>query len=261
MVHVRMAGLRIALEGPSGLPGGWGALAPFLAGDTGTPDVRVTWRLVDPLPCPEWKGDAGIEDLSCGSVVFRRADFHGRMFKDKAVLDTAPTPGALVSVLRYVVSLGLLPRGGLLLHSAALVGAGGAQVLFGPSGAGKSTAAALSGSRTVLSDELCALRRGEAGWRAYGTPFSGSLGVPGAAADAPLKGLAALEQAEQAALRDCPPGEGVRRLFPQVFRPGTCPARNAAWLALAARLVEEAPCRILSFRRDPGFWDVLERAA
>jgi hypothetical protein len=258
----RIAAIDLVLDGKgTELPGGWGDLEPFRITPAGAaPGFLLDWRCAAGLPNPGWHGDAAFEDLADGVVAFRRADFEGRVdpAMGRGVLETAPSVGAVRSALRFVASLALLERDGFLLHSAGLVESGSAYLLFGPSGAGKSTAAGLSRPRILLSDELCALRRVGAGWRAFGTPFAGSLGEPGGSGEAPVGAVAFLEKAETVSTCPLAAGEMLPLLYPQIFRPSRASGRHTRWLALAASLAVSVPCLTLRFRRDPSFWDVLK---
>ncbi len=260
MPRLRIASLRILLDGPERPPLGWGSLEPFLDHAAGPVDFLLRWRLTGRPPNPAFRGEAAVEDLQDGSVAFHRRDFDG--WVDPAAgfgaLETSPSAGSLRSALRFVVSLGLLERGGFLLHSAGLLRGGDAFVLCGPSGAGKSTAAALSRpGAAVLSDELCGLCRTPAGWRVFGTPFSGSLEI-GSPQEGSLACVAFLEQSALVEARPLSPSETVRRLYAQVFRPGLRTDRHARWLALASFASSEARCFLLRFRQDPSFWGILQ---
>lgn len=255
---LRIASVGIALEGPERPERGWGELAGFLSSSSGPVDVRLSWRMLAGLPNPGLEGEAAFEDLPHGAVRFRRADFDGTFdpARGTGALATSPTPAALRAALRFVVSLALLERGGLLLHAAALRRDGAAYVLFGPSGAGKSTAAALSAGRAeVLTDELCGLVPGP--WRAFGTPFAGQLAGRTMPGEAPVRVLAMLEQAPEVSTGPAGEPEAVRRLYAQVFRPSHDPGRHARWLGACRSAATEVPCTRLRFRKDPSFWEVL----
>lgn len=261
MPSLGLAGLTILLDGPPSPPGGWGILGPFLS--SGSPDLRLAWSPVEGIALPGWKADGAYEDLPGGTVAFRRADFEGRLdpATGRGELRTSGTPNALRSALRYVCALALLERDGFLLHSAGLRRDALGYVLCGPSGAGKTTAAGLSRPRAeVLSDEMPVLRRDGGRWRVWGTPFAGDLEAC-TPASAPLASLAFLEQSPEVSADPLHPSEALRRLYPQVFKASALPARHARWLSLASALVRAVPPVRLRFRRDDGFWRVLERAA
>ena len=268
MIVLRIASLRIGLEGlPAGLPA-WEVLAPFEESPAGAPDLRLRCRVVPGHPHPEWKGDADFEDLPDGAVAFRRQDFEGRFDPASGLgeVEVCPHAGSLRATLRFSVALALLERDGFLLHAAGLSSGGTAHVLCGPSGAGKSTAAALSQGRArILSSELCGLLRGPGGgWQAWGTPFAAPEDPRGSPEGAPLAALALIEQSARAEALPVGPSEAVRRLYPQILRPSRRRDRHARWLDLAAAASREVPCFRLGFRKDASFWKVLqagERAA
>ncbi len=260
MPTLRIADLTISLEGAGLLPRGWALLSPFLVPDVASPDLRLDWSLGPAPPQPREAGEAEVTDLPGGLVSFVRWDFEGAVdpVRGTGMLRTSPSAGAVGAALRFAVALTLLERDGLLLHAAAMRIGQRAYVLSGPSGAGKSTAAGLSsGLASVLSDELPALRRGSAGWTAFGTPFHGDLRAA-LSEQAPLGRLALLEQsATRVELAPLPPAEAVRRLYAQVFRVGVDARRHARWLSLVAALVRDPGCSVLRFRRESSFWEAL----
>ena len=83
--------------------------------------------------------------------------------------------GVFENFFRLLVAYRILALGGVLVHSAGIVGSRGASVFFGPTRSGKSTLAAraLAASRTLLCDDLNALLPTESGFQAVGVPFTG----------------------------------------------------------------------------------------
>jgi hypothetical protein len=81
------------------------------------------------------------------------------------------------SFLRVVYSILLARSNGALVHGACVMAANAAWLMVGMSGAGKSTLCA-QGFKTVLGNELVAVRRDGAGFRVFATPFWGDS-VPG----------------------------------------------------------------------------------
>lgn len=65
----------------------------------------------------------------------------------------------------------LSARKGFAVHGCLLESQGKSILFVGPSGAGKSTIAKNSIGATVVSDEMCAVRRQDGCWYAYGLPF------------------------------------------------------------------------------------------
>jgi hypothetical protein len=170
--------------------------------------------------------------------------------------------GALINSLRVLVAYGLLDRGGLLLHSAAIESAGRAYVFFGPSGAGKSTLCHISAQtgRTVISDELNALVPAGDGFEVLALPFAGDFGrtaIPSAAIE--LGGLFRLRQAPAHELVELPRATAIASLFAACPYVNVDPVANDRVLALAQRL---QPLRMLELRfsLDAAFWSLVETA-
>jgi hypothetical protein len=115
-------------------------------------------------------------------------------------------PFSIDCILR-VIWAALLPRvGGMLVHGCGLRHAEAGYVFPGPSGAGKTTLARkVPDPDDVLSDELCALRRTDDGWRVHGTPFWGDFERGGISMRGwPLRTLAFLAQAPDDAVTVTP---------------------------------------------------------
>ena len=83
------------------------------------------------------------------------------------------------SFLRILYSLILVQEGGFLLHAASVVRDGQGYAFMGKSGAGKSTIAAHSPEQSVLSDEISLIKKVEADYRLYSTPFWGEQEIKG----------------------------------------------------------------------------------
>jgi hypothetical protein len=56
------------------------------------------------------------------------------------------------------------------------------------------------------------------------------------------------------------PRRALERLLPNVLFFARDPELTARVLDIAGELVESVPCFDLSFRLDPGFWEVIDRA-
>jgi len=77
----------------------------------------------------------------------------------------------LENYLRTLTASLILDRGGLLVHSAAVVRGGRAYLFFGPSGSGKTTVTRLSPRDMVLSDDLALVLPAREGFVVAGIPF------------------------------------------------------------------------------------------
>jgi hypothetical protein len=154
-----------------------------------------------------------------------------------------------------------LREGAVLLHAAGAVRAGRGYVFFGPSGAGKTTTARLSlaAGCTVLSDDLVILKKSGGGWQVCGVPFRGELPeAPRTNLSAPAAGLFVLVKHPEHQVAPAPFAEAVARLaacVPFVMRR---PAGARAVAAICGELAAAVPVHYLRFRRDPGFWEILD---
>lgn len=170
--------------------------------------------------------------------------------------DREETWGIVENVLRPLVAMRLLARGGLLVHSAAVEG-----FLFaGASGAGKSTIAkmAVDAGLNVWSDDLNAVVRQENGFVLAPLPFTGDLEEHQIANDTiPLRAVIALEKRADERLRAMPLAEAVSLLVRSAPYVNRDPARAALLLDRAAEVAAAVPRHVLTFRRDGDPWPIL----
>jgi hypothetical protein len=167
---------------------------------------------------------------------------------------------SLDSFLRILYSLALVEARALVVHAASLVRHRHAHLFCGRSGSGKTTVARLSPDATLLSDELSIVRVSDGRAHCYGTPFWGELARAGDDRAAPLAGIHFLHHGPRHASSVVTPRQAIERLLPNVLFFARDPELTARVLAIAADLVDAAPCSDLSFRLDPGFWEVIDRA-
>jgi hypothetical protein len=191
-----------------------------------------------------------------------RYDFAGRIDLDRRVADVTIAEAhelTLDSFLRVMLSLALLPARGLLVHAASVVRGGRGYLFPGVSGAGKTTLCRLSTDATLLSDELSIVSTSIDGPTVHGTPFWGELARAGEAGTAALSGIYFLRHAPRHAVTPLGERAALTRLLPTVMSFAREPDVVARVLDLAADLVAAVPCFVLDFRRDPGFWEAIER--
>lgn len=176
------------------------------------------------------------------------------------LVDGAPFLASLEYYLRVAYALMAIRGDGLLIHAAGLQPEKGVYLFIGRSGSGKSTVVALSAHATALNDDLVLLRRRDATWIAYGTPFwnSESADRHGETASGPVTGIYRLVQDRKAYVAPLSLSAATAELV------SNCPVVNAsaAWLpALISRcsqLASEVQVRNLHFGKDAGFWQLLE---
>ena len=157
--------------------------------------------------------DIVFEARDCGELFLRRAEKYRVLSgKPEFVLEVtddevrSSREGSAMSddSIRYMLSgskfyFELIKRGGMMLHSSAVVKDGRAYLFSGPSGVGKSTHTGywlkLYPDAYILNDDKPALRLTENGFFAYGTPWSGKHDIS-RNEGVPLGGIAFLERAE-----------------------------------------------------------------
>lgn len=228
-------------------------------------DGADDWEIdVAAVPGPSGRSDAIVVERSdAGRVTAARHDF-------SATLDLPAHRGrvaltdvdaiAVDAFVRVTWSLALLDADGLLVHAASLARGERAWLFCGRSGSGKTTLARLATDARLLSDEISCVRLTADGPRAWGTPFWGDLERPGENRGIPLSALYFLEQADHHARERLAPARALERLLPTVLFFAKDPALTARAFAIAARLVKAVPCFRLAFRRDTGFWEVIDDA-
>ncbi len=185
-----------------------------------------------------------------------RASFDLRTRRGELVC--IPNPYSVDTLLRIVHSLLLAPAGGLLLHASGGIRGGRGYLFSGVSGAGKTTMARLAPPDVqLLTDEISYLRREARGFRVYGTPFAGELGIQGENVSAPLAAIYLLEHGDENRLERVAEAEAARRLM-----------RNVLFFAREADLVSQVfstVCEIsrcvpvfrLQFVPDSRVWEMI----
>lgn len=263
--YYEVAGLRVRLDGDvfesDLLAERWG---PFKS-DADTADLHLD---IEPAVgfYNEEVADGRLVDspyvLRNGLWTVHRIDYEGTFVAPGNLrARTDGTVGALNGLLRHLLVVALLERGGLLLHAAGFLAAGQALALAGPSGAGKTTACRHSPAwTTVLGDEQIALcPRGGEIW-ACGTPIIGELARPGLRDGGPLHAIHFIEHASQNRCTRLGVRDGLRRLLPTtVFYPRDRDI-NARAIDVCASIASRVPTFRLEALGDGSFWPLLQAA-
>lgn len=168
--------------------------------------------------------------------------------------------GTIENFLRGLYAWLLLEDGGLLLHAAGLIRNGRGYVFFGASGSGKTTVTRLSMPQaTVLSDDLVMLRQYDGVLHVCGVPFRGALvEAPRVNARAPLAGLYRLVKSEEHRVEPLPRAAGIAELI------GSAPfvvkdlRINGTLVQVCGQMQSALPVQRLYFRKDVGFWKVID---
>lgn len=164
--------------------------------------------------------------------------------------------------LRVALALFAWSRGGLLVHSAAVLVGAAAFLFMGQSGSGKSTVVSLSQGRdrsVALSDDLTLLRYTDNGWWVYGTPFwnlqTGAR--DGQTASGRAQVIYKLVQDREVFAEPMSVAAAAAELL------ANCPIVNnqpdlLADLMLRCRdIIKAVGAQKLRFRKDAAFWDII----
>src|SRR5882757_6603510 len=219
------------------------------------PELVLDFELIEPGPVSD--DDVRVRRESTDWLL-ERGDFQARWnpLTGRGRVRQSPNPYSLDSVLRILHSLVLSAQGGFLLHAASGICDGRAYLFSGVSGAGKTTLTRLAPPDvTLLTDEISYIRPREAGYSAYGTPFSGELAKAGENTNAALSALFFLEQGPENRVDELPPAEGVRRLMRNILFFAEDSQLVEKLLATACDFVQKVPVRRLTFYPDSRVWD------
>lgn len=167
--------------------------------------------------------------------------------------------GLIENYLRVLYAWIALEHASLLLHSCGIIRDGKGYVFFGPSGSGKTTTATLSAAHTILSDDLVIVKKVGRAYHACGVPFRGDLPeAPRTNASAELRGLFTLVKDTQHFLAPLALPDAVTQLVRCVPFVMAQPDNARRVTEICFDLVTHVPVRALHFRRDDGFWKVID---
>lgn len=170
-------------------------------------------------------------------------------------------PYSIDAVLRIVHTLVLARQGGFLLHSASAIRNGKAFLFAGVSGAGKTTISRLAPpDATLLTDEISYVRRSgkrEAGYTAFGTPFTGELAKLGENVSAPIAALYLLAQGPENRIDPVAPGEAARSLLANVLFFAEDEELVQSTFHSAFEFVSRVPVSRLTFVPDARVWELI----
>jgi hypothetical protein len=262
-IRIEIAGMSIALlvDDPAASQRIREQYASFLA-EGGVPELRIRVHVEE--------GDTFVP-LDPGPWVIETVFENGRLdyasYLEKGFVDLLSGDGRLVlrpnasieNFLRVVYAWLCLGYQGLLLHASGVLREGKAFVFFGYSGSGKSTIAGLAAGHTVLSDDMVIIKKENGTYYAYGVPFRGAgQEAPRTNAKGELKGLFRLRKGPEHRVEPLRPATAISELLadlPFVVKPD---GNIGAVMAIAQDVVRTLPVAELFFRRDTGFWSVID---
>ena len=212
---------------------------------------------------PPGAGDPGAAvQVSQGNGLWTltRGDFRAEWepAKRRGRIRQTANPYSIDAVLRIVHTLVLAKQGGFLMHSASAIRNGRAFLFAGVSGAGKTTISRLAPpDATLLTDEISYVRKGENGYVAYGTPFTGELAKLGENVSAPIGALYLLAQGRENRIDPVPASEAARAMLAnQLFFAEDEELVQATFHA-AFEFVSRVPVSRLTFFPDARVWELI----
>jgi hypothetical protein len=168
--------------------------------------------------------------------------------------------GLIENYLRVLYAWLALDHDSLLLHACGIIRDGKGYVFFGPSGSGKTTTAILSAEYTILSDDLVIIKKVAETYHACGVPFRGDMPeAPRTNASAPLRGLFTLVKDTEHYLAPLTLPDAVAQLVRCVPFVMNQPENAHRVTQVCLDFATCVPVRVLHFRRDAGFWNVIDQ--
>jgi hypothetical protein len=195
-----------------------------------------------------------------GRWILSRGDFRAEWAPEACAgwIRQTANPYSIDAVLRIVHTLVLARQGGFLLHSASAIRKGRAFLFAGVSEAGKTTISRLAPPDvTLLTDEISYVRRHEAGYLAFGTPFTGELAKLGENVSAPVAALYLLAKGLENRIDQVASGEAVQSLLTNLLFFAEDEELVKSTFHSAVEFVGRVPVSRLTFVPDSRVWELI----
>lgn len=199
-----------------------------------------------------------------GRWTFERGDFRAEWepISHTGWIRQTANPYSIDAVLRIVHTLVLAREGGFLLHSASAIRNGKAFLFAGVSEAGKTTISRLAPpDATLLTDEISYVRKDarkqDAGYVAYGTPFTGELAKLGENVSAPIAALYLLAKGKENRIDPIPPAKAARSLLANLLFFAEDEELVQSTFHSAFEFVSRVPVSRLTFVPDARVWELI----
>ena len=167
--------------------------------------------------------------------------------------------GCPENFLRVLYAWECIEQRAILMHAAGIIRNGSGYVFYGHSGSGKTTTTMLSPGVQILSDDLVVLRIIDERVVVQGVPFRGAMRtVPRPDGSAPLVGIFSLNKATEHRIELMSSGTAIGSMAACVPFVLFTPQQAFRVLAICSEIVRRIPVRRLSFKQDPGFWEVID---
>ena len=226
-------------------------------GDSDEPEIEFD---VDLVPQSSPDPDDLCVTRRRGRWCLKRGDFRAEWepASRRGWIRQSANPYSIDAILRILHTLVLAREGGFLMHSASAIRNGKAFLFAGVSGAGKTTISRLAPPDvTLLTDEISYVCKQDAGYVAFGTPFTGELAKLGENVSAPVAALYLLAQGPENRIDPLAAGEAARSLLANVlfFAEDEELVRSAFYSAF--EFVSRVPVSRLTFVPDTRVWELI----
>lgn len=167
---------------------------------------------------------------------------------------------SLMAFIRLVVSVVIINRGGLALHSSCIFKNNRAHLFAGTSGSGKSTIVKLTDEPLLYSDEVTLVRKGQSGiFEVHHSPFRSEFHTDSLDSTEKIAGVFFLQQDSGVYLEPLPQTQALIKLLPNVFFPIV--ARNPfeqKIFQLCLDFLSQVRAMVMHFRKDNSFWRCID---
>ncbi len=163
---------------------------------------------------------------------------------------------ALMAYLRTLLSVVIVEKGGLAIHSSCLRQKDRAYIFSGQSGAGKSTVVKLTDEPVLYSDEITLVRKNASGdFILHHSPFRSEFFTPYAPPVGNIAGLFLLKQDSRVFIEHLPKTNALLQLLANIFFPvtGNNPMAEKVF-SLCCDFLNQVPAAELHFKKDNTFW-------
>lgn len=167
---------------------------------------------------------------------------------------------ALMAFIRLIVSVVIIGRGGLAIHSSCIFKNNRAYIFSGSSGYGKSTIVKLTDKPLLYSDEVTLVRKDESGiFNVYHSPFRSEFNTEALNATEKIAGTFFLRQDSRVYLEPLSQTQALIKLLPNVFFPVV--ERNPfeqKIFKICLEFLSQVRAVVLHFKKDDSFWRCID---
>lgn len=167
---------------------------------------------------------------------------------------------SLMAFIRLIVSVIIIDRGGLAIHSAGILKNNRAYIFSGPSGHGKSTIVKLTDNPRLFSDEVTLVRKDESGiFKVHHSPFRSEFHTESLDSTGKIAGMFFLQQDSSVYLESLPKTQALIKMLPNVFFPII--ARNQfepKIFQLCLDFLGQVKPVVMHFKKDNSFWRCID---